>query len=265
MHKKTTISILERSPLYRAMLTRMIASIDGYAMDKVCQDLDEANNILLHPTDVVVVDLQAASAADIFGFIRKLIALDGVNVIASSLQEDDMLIRQAFSIGVMGYVVKNSTYEEFRLNMMLAINGGMPISRSVVKRLVDVVRRDYSTPSAPNLSPSIFLTCQLIEELLASPFSLRQEKVSDFLSRRTGMSYPQLSIQFKKEMGINLSQYMIIQRISRVKPMLKEGNYSLSQIANMMDYSSVAHLSAQFRKITGQTPSAYKQTISLPH
>jgi AraC family transcriptional regulator len=99
--------------------------------------------------------------------------------------------------------------------------------------------------------------------LLLSPFSLRQEKLSDFLSRGVGMSYHHLSLQFKKDMGINLSQYVINQRIERVKAMLREGNYSLSQIANMMDYSSVAHLSAQFRKITGLTPSEFKRTISL--
>jgi AraC-like DNA-binding protein len=64
-------------------------------------------------------------------------------------------------------------------------------------------------------------------------------------------------------MGINLSHFVIMQRIEKVKGMIREGKFSLSQIANMMDYSSVAHLSAQFRKTTGFTPSEFKRTLSF--
>lgn len=263
MQKKTTISILECNPLYRAMLIRMISSIDGYALDKVYHDLDSARNLLLQPSDVAIIDLEAAPDVEIFGFIRKLNELESVTVIACSLQDDDLLMRQAFSVGLTGYVIKNSSYDEFRFNLILAMNGGMPISRAVVKRLAEVIRRDFSKPPSSHISPSVSQACQLVEELLSSPYSLRKEKLSDFLSRRVGMSYHHLSLQFKKDMGINLSQYVINQRIERVKAMLREGNYSLSQIANMMEYSSVAHLSAQFRKITGLTPSEFKRTISL--
>ncbi len=261
MHKKTTISILEGSPLYRSLLSRMISSIDGYALDKVFRDPKSAQVLITAPSDIVIIDLEAGEPGDIFSFFRKLIDVGAVSVIACSQQEDDLLMRQAFRSGASGYIVKNSSYEEFRANLMLALSGGMPLSRSVVRRLVEVVRRDSSRPVLSGISEPIALTCQLIEEVLASPFSLKHENLSDFLSRRVGISYHHLSIQFKKEMSVNLSQYMILKKIERVKDMIREDHHSLTQIANMMDYSSVAHLSTQFRKITGLTPSDYRRSI----
>jgi AraC-like DNA-binding protein len=62
-------------------------------------------------------------------------------------------------------------------------------------------------------------------------------------------------------MRINLSQYVIIRKIDRVKTMIQEDRHSLTQIANQMDYSSVAHLSAQFRKITGLSASEFKRSV----
>lgn len=261
MHKKTTISIIERNPLYASLMIRMISSIEGYALDKDYKDADSALELMTAPSDVVIIDLEAGEPGDIFGFFRKLIDKGTVSVIACSQQEDDLLMRQAFSSGASGYIVKNSAYEEFRANLMLALSGGMPLSRSVVRRLVEVVRRDFSQPILSGISQPIALTCQLIEEVLASPFSLKQENLSDFLSRRVGISYHHLSIQFKKEMSVNLSQYVILKKIDRVKQMIREDHHSLTQIANMMDYSSVAHLSTQFRKITGLTPSDYRRSI----
>jgi AraC-like DNA-binding protein len=261
MHKKTTISLLEGSALYRALLTRMISSIDGYALDRVYQDVESARMLMSEPSDVMIIDLEAGESGKIFSFIRQLVKKGTSSVIACSQQEDDLLMRQVFSSGATGYIVKNSSYDEFRANLMLGLSGGMPISRSVVERLVEVVHRDFSSSPNRGISQPVFLTCQLIDEVLSSPFSLRQENLSDFLSRRVGLSYHHLSNQFKKEMSVTLSQYVILKKIDRVKQMIREDHHSLTQIANVMDYSSVAHLSTQFRKIMGLTPSDYRRSI----
>ena len=108
MHKKTTISILEGSPLYRSLLNRMISSIDGYALDKVFRDPKSAEVLITAPSDIVIIDLETGKGGDIFSFFRKLIDMGTVSVIACSQQEDDLLMRQAFSAGASGYIVKNS-------------------------------------------------------------------------------------------------------------------------------------------------------------
>jgi len=59
--------------------------------------------------------------------------------------------------------------------------------------------------------------------------------------------------------GTTLEKYFIAQKIERVKELLVYGELSLSQIALRMNYSSVAYLSNQFKKVTGLTPSYFKQ------
>lgn len=263
MHRKTSISILEGNPLYRTLLTRMISSISGYELDGIYHDVQTARMLLNKPSAVVILDLEAGVESEIFGLLGALNELGSVTVIACSQHDNEAWMRKVFAFGVNGYITKDSSYDEFRANLMLALKGGMPMSRSVVKHLVELVRRDLSHASTKALSESISLTCQIVDEVLLKPYSLKQENLSDHLSRRIGLSYHQLSIQFKKEMGVKLSQYVILKKIDLVKMMIQENRHSLTEIANLMDYSSVAHLSTQFRKVTGLTPSDFRRTFSL--
>lgn len=81
---------------------------------------------------------------------------------------------------------------------------------------------------------------------------------SDYLVEKLGYSYPYLSKIFSEHEEQTLEKYIIHQKIERIKHMIDEEDYSLSEIAYMMDYSSVQYLSNQFRKITGITVSQYK-------
>jgi AraC-like DNA-binding protein len=68
---------------------------------------------------------------------------------------------------------------------------------------------------------------------------------------------------FSAQNGISIERYIILQRIEKVKAMLTTENCILSQIAHKMNYSSVSHLSAQFKKVTGITPGEYKSMQDL--
>lgn len=81
---------------------------------------------------------------------------------------------------------------------------------------------------------------------------------SDYLVEKLGFSYPYLSKIFSEHEQHTLEKFIISQKIERIKHMLDEEEYSLSEIAYMMDYSSVQYLSNQFKKITGVTVSQYK-------
>jgi AraC-like DNA-binding protein len=59
--------------------------------------------------------------------------------------------------------------------------------------------------------------------------------------------------------GITIQQFIIIHKIERVKELLVYDELNLTEISYKMHYSSVAHLSNQFKKVTGLTPSAYRQ------
>lgn len=86
---------------------------------------------------------------------------------------------------------------------------------------------------------------------------------SDMLANELHYEYNYLSHLFSSIEGITLEQYIIRQKIERAKELLFYDELNLSQIADALGYSSVAHLSAQFKKITGFTPSEMKKSRSL--
>ncbi|MBI5464740.1 MAG: helix-turn-helix transcriptional regulator [Ignavibacteriales bacterium] len=85
-----------------------------------------------------------------------------------------------------------------------------------------------------------------------------RQNFSDYLSNHLHHDYHSLSTLFSSVEGITIEQYIILQRIERAKELLKYGELTLSEISDKLGYSSVAHLSAQFKKVTGLTPSAFK-------
>jgi AraC-like DNA-binding protein len=87
----------------------------------------------------------------------------------------------------------------------------------------------------------------------------RQKRFSELLSQHLHHDYSYLSKLFSEVEGITIEQYVINQKIEKVKELLLYDELSLSQIAFQLGYSSTAHLSAQFKKLTGFTPSQFKQ------
>jgi AraC family transcriptional regulator len=83
-------------------------------------------------------------------------------------------------------------------------------------------------------------------------------KLSVLLSESLNLDYPYLSALFSSIEGITIEKYVILQRIERVKELLAYNEMSLNEIAYNLGYSSVQHLSQQFKKITGLTPSQFK-------
>jgi AraC family transcriptional regulator len=82
--------------------------------------------------------------------------------------------------------------------------------------------------------------------------------LTEFLSKTLTKEYTQLSRLFSEAEGLTIEQFFILQKIEKVKEWLVYDELTLSEIAWKLGYSSVAHLSAQFKKITGLTPSYFK-------
>ncbi|MFL9485026.1 helix-turn-helix domain-containing protein [Chitinophagaceae bacterium LWZ2-11] len=86
-----------------------------------------------------------------------------------------------------------------------------------------------------------------------------QENISTYLSKHLHKEYTSLSQLFSSVENTTIEQFFILQKIERIKELLVYEDLTLSEIAYKMSYSSVAHLSAQFKKMTGFTPSQFKQ------
>lgn len=99
----------------------------------------------------------------------------------------------------------------------------------------------------------------VITEMIHYSDELPNVNYSDFISEKLGLNYTYLANTFSEVKGITIQQYIIMHKIERVKELLIYDELSLTEISHKMHYSSVAHLSNQFKKITGLTPTFYKQ------
>jgi len=98
----------------------------------------------------------------------------------------------------------------------------------------------------------------LIIEMIHYSDELPKVNYSEYISEKLGYDYTYLSNIFSEVKGITIQQFIIIHKIERVKELLLYDELNLTEISYQLHYSSVAHLSNQFKKITGLTPSYYK-------
>jgi AraC-like DNA-binding protein len=82
---------------------------------------------------------------------------------------------------------------------------------------------------------------------------------SVYLSEKLNHNYTYLSNVFRSTNGMTIQQFIIINKIEKIKELLLYGELNLSEISYKLNYSSIAHLSNQFKKVTGITPSYFKQ------
>lgn len=84
-------------------------------------------------------------------------------------------------------------------------------------------------------------------------------KNSEYISKKLNYDYTYLANLFSEMNGIPIQQFILINKTERVKELLLQGKLNLTEISYKLNYSSVAHLSDQFKKITGLTPSQFKK------
>jgi len=99
----------------------------------------------------------------------------------------------------------------------------------------------------------------LIVDLVHHKNNELKVNLSDYLVENLNQDYSTLSNLFSEIENTTIEKYFISQKIEKVKELLIYNELSLSEIADMLNYSNVAHLSNQFKKITGFTPTYFKQ------
>ena len=111
----------------------------------------------------------------------------------------------------------------------------------------------------PGKSALISRIKTLIIELVHYRNETLQENLSSYLTEKLHQEYTGLSKLFSSVEGMTIERFYTLQKIEKVKEYLFYDELSLSEIAYRMNYSSVAYLSAQFKKETGMTPSEFKK------
>jgi len=96
-------------------------------------------------------------------------------------------------------------------------------------------------------------------ELVHHSDGVMKINTSDFISEKLNYDYTYLANLFSEVQGITIEHFIISHKIERIKELIIYNELNITEIARKMNYSSVAHLSYQFRKATGLTPSHFKQ------
>ena len=91
----------------------------------------------------------------------------------------------------------------------------------------------------------------------------KNESLSSIIENGIGKDYAYLSNLFSSNESITIEHYHILQKIEKAKELLKYGDKTLSEIAYLLGYNSVNHLSSQFKNVTGMTASEFKKNISV--
>jgi AraC-like DNA-binding protein len=102
---------------------------------------------------------------------------------------------------------------------------------------------------------------EVITELVYMDEKLPDSRISSYLAKKLNFSYSYLARIFSEVTHTSIQSYLILQRIERAKQMIIEDKMTLTEVAWRMNYSSAAHLSNQFKKTTGLTPTIFQKII----
>lgn len=104
----------------------------------------------------------------------------------------------------------------------------------------------------------------IINRIHHSSELLTSINTSDYISNEMGYDYSYLSHLFSSVEGITIEKYIINQKVEKAKELLVYNEFSLNEISYQLGYSSVQHLSSQFKKVTGLSPSHFKKLKEKP-
>jgi len=135
-----------------------------------------------------------------------------------------------------------------------------PLSESMLSKIKEVLNEDGFELIGDKKSKIIDRIKTLIIEITHYGKKVPESvNISEFISKEIGYDYSYLSNLFSSVEGITIEKYTINQKIEKVKELLVYDELSLKEISFQLGYSSVQHLSNQFKKITGMTPSYFKK------
>jgi AraC family transcriptional regulator len=142
--------------------------------------------------------------------------------------------------------------------------GVVELEGSLENDKMDEVRKTLESEGFSILDDQRVKTVEQVKKLIIELVHYKEldemkENLSEYLSRQLHKDYTYLSNLFSSVENTTIEQYFIHQKIEKVKEWLVYNELTLAEMAFKLNYSSVAHLSSQFKKITGFTPSEFKK------
>lgn len=175
----------------------------------------------------------------------------------------------SFSILVKGVVTRNSRQQIIELFQKSASTtpeiqpgGEILLDNELPESVYVLLKNKLSTLGHPVLEDSkasiVSKVKRLLEKLTSGESLDSKTRMSDFLATHTTYEYHYLSSVFSQLEGLTIERFFIQLKVERIKEQIEQGSLTLSEIAYKCGYSSPAHLTNQFKKVTGMTPSVYR-------
>jgi len=171
-------------------------------------------------------------------FIKNMVCNRCILTVENILKEQKITF-DAVSLGEVE-LQKNITSEERKLLETALQKVGFELIDTRVNKLIENIK-------------------QAVMQYIALGLESQHQKLSSFITQKIPYDYSYLSDLFSSVEGKTIEQYFILQRIEKVKELLVYDQLSLTEISYQTGFSSVHHLSAQFKKVTGLTPSHFKK------
>lgn len=164
-------------------------------------------------------------------------------------------------------IVVKSLLEEVGLHPIRIELGEIELEESTISEVKSKLQKELQLVGFELLDDK---KNKIIEKIKTTIVTLIQHEnatlsttLSDYLTQELQQDYSALSHLFSEVEGTTIEKYFILQKIEKVKELLVYDELTLSEIAFQLNYSSVAYLSNQFKKVTGLTPSHFKQVGRL--
>jgi len=160
-------------------------------------------------------------------------------------------------------MVVSTVFEKMEIPILSMQLGEVEVSKNLEETEKQLLSENLKSLGFELLDDKISKTIERIKNLIIDVVHYQNEKLkinlSSYIVEDLKQDYSALSNLFSETEGITIEHYFIAQKIERVKELLIYNELSLSEIAFQLNYSSVAHLSNQFKKTTGITPTQFKQ------
>ncbi|MEL1239497.1 AraC family transcriptional regulator [Flavobacterium flavipallidum] len=161
-------------------------------------------------------------------------------------------------------MVVKSLFESMNISVLSVKLGEVEIDASLNESEKQQLSEQLKALGFELLDDKISKTIERIKNLIVTLVHHQNEQLkmnlSSYIADDLKQDYSVLSNMFSENEGITIEHYFISQKIEKVKELMNYNELSLSEIAFQLNYTDVAHLSNQFKKITGMSPTAYKQS-----
>lgn len=160
-------------------------------------------------------------------------------------------------------MVVKSEFEKLGLHTISVELGEVELQEAITENQKEILLQNLQALGFDLIDDKKSKTIEKIKNLIVDLVHHRNNELkanlSDYLAENLNQDYNSLSNLFSEIENTTIEKYFISQKIEKVKELLIYNELSLSEIADILNYSNVAHLSNQFKKITGFTPTHFKQ------